>query len=177
MKKAAVLVLVLAAAFTLYAGPYNDLSFTFGHQAGIKNPDGLNMMYGFNLGLNERMEMGLWGESTLTPSFFEDNALGLSLSFAVLGQRSTGTSVPGNAINMFVNAGVIFSMDNPHDLFLPTTGYISITPLSFGSSVIGRRERFMEMGVTYNWFENEFSFFFSFLKLDYFITGTWRDYT
>lgn len=177
MKKTAAFVLILAAAFSLYAGSYNDLSFTFGHQSGgIKNADGLNMMYGFNLGLSGRMEMGLWTESMLTPCFFSDNAVGLSFSFALLGPRSTGTSVPGSAINMFVNAGMMFTMHNPHDLFLPTTAYISITPLSIGSSVLGRRERFMEMGAAYNWFENEFIFFFSFLRLDYFITGTWRDY-
>lgn len=177
MRRTIALALVITSALSgLGAGAYNDVSLTFGHQSGLQNLEGLNVTYGLNVGLTKRLETSLWGESSLTPGFFQDNALGLSLSYAVMGDRSTGTSVPGSAINMFVNAGLLFTMHNPWDVFMPTTGYVSFTPLTLGSSVLGRRERMFEVGVAYNWAENRFAFFFSLFKFDYYVHGTWRDY-
>ena len=140
--------------FSALAGPYNDVSLTVGHQAGLRNLQGLNVTYGVNVGLTKRLEG----------------------SICVMGDRNTGTSVPGNAINMFVNAGLMLSMHNDWGFFAPTTAYVSFTPLTLGSSVIGRRERLFEVGVSYNWAENKVGFFFSLFKFDYYVHGTWRDY-
>ena len=102
MKKVLITMTVLTTLlFSALAGPYNDVSLTVGHQAGLRNLQGLNVTYGVNVGLTKRLEGSIWAESMLTPDFFQDNALGLSLSYAVMGDRNTGTSVPGNAINMF----------------------------------------------------------------------------
>lgn len=177
MKKALITMTVLTTLlFSALAGPYNDVSLTVGHQAGLRNLQGLNITYGVNVGLTKRLEGSIWAESMLTPDFFQDNALGLSLSYAVMGDRNTGTSVPGNAINMFVNAGLMLSMHNDWGVFAPTTAYVSFTPLTLGSSVLGRRERLFEVGVSYNWAQNRVGFFFSLFKFDYYIHGTWRDY-
>lgn len=175
-KAAAVLLALLALASPLHAD-HHDISLSFGHQSGgVENPDGINLGYGLNIGLSARWELGIWGESSLTPGFFSDNALGASFSVALLGPRSTGTLVPGSAINTMLNFGVVAESGNPWGLFAPTTGYVSLTPLTLGNPVTGRRERFMEIGVSYNWAEDRFGFFFSFLKLDYYVRGSWRDY-
>lgn len=176
MKKTMLVLLLSLASLCLWAGPYNDVALSFGHQAGLSNTQGLNLYYGMTVGLTSRLETSLWGESTLTPGFFRDNALGLSLSWALSGDRTTGTSVPGSAINMFINTGMMFTMHNDRNMFLPTTAYVSFTPLTLGSSVIGRRERFLEVGVSYNWAENRFGFFFSLFKFDYYVHGSWRDW-
>ena len=176
MRKMAIILIVLLLPAAIWAGPYNDVSFTFGHQAGLANIQGLNVVYGMNIGLTSRLETSVWGESTLTPHFFGDNSLGISLSWALMGTRSTGTRVPGSGINTYINAGIIASMHSDWGFFAPTTAYVSITPLTLGSPVIGRRERLFEVGVSYNWAQNRFGFFFSLFKFDYYVHGSWRDY-
>ena len=178
MKKKIIAVVLLAILSLPLFADHFDISFFYGHQgAGVPNPEGINMTYGMNVGLTGRLEASIWLESMLTPNFFGDNALGLSVSFALLGERSTGGKISGASLNMLANAGIIFNTDNTRDLFLPTAAYLSITPLTLGNPIIGRRERLAEVGVLYNWMENSWGFFFSFLKLDWYARGSWKDYT
>ena len=176
-KTAATFAILLICLSSLLAGPHNDVSLSFGHQGGgLENREGLNWSYGISLGLSPRVEMSAWGESTLTPTFFGDGALGLGFSFALLGERSTGSYVPGSAINMLLNTGMLLTLHNPWNIFIPTTFYVSLTPLTIGSPILGHRERLFEMGLAYNWAENSFSFYFSLFKFDYYVHGTWRDW-
>ena len=91
-KTAATFAILLICLSSLLAGPHNDVSLFFGHQGGgLENREGLNWSYGINLGLSPRVEMSAWGESTLTPTFFGDGALGMGFSFALLGERTVET--------------------------------------------------------------------------------------
>ena len=55
MKKALITMTVLTTLlFSALAGPYNDVSLTVGHQAGLRNLQGLNITYGVNVGLTRQ---------------------------------------------------------------------------------------------------------------------------
>ena len=177
MKRIVLLILLTLLLCTPLAADMHDVSISFGHQAGLPNPDGLDLSLGVNVGLSRHSEVSLWGEGQLTPGFMQDGALGLSFSYYFLGDRNTGTYVPGSAINMAINAGMMFTMHNPWNIFIPTTFYVSLTPVTLGSPVLGHRERFMEAGLSYNWAQNRFGFFFSFLRIDWYVRGSWRDFT
>ena len=60
--------------------------------------------------------------------------------------------------------------------FLPSGVFLNITPITIGTPIHGRRERAFEIGCAYDWFENKFKFTFSFIKLDFYVRGSWRDY-
>jgi len=176
MKKRIITILLLLCSISLYAGDHQHISLSFGHQAWMSNKSGLDFSYGINLGLTRRSEMSLWGESQLTPEFFGKSAMGLGFSFSLMGDISTASKIAGVGINTLINAGVIFTTDNPWEYFIPTDIYLSVTPITIGNPVSGKRERLLEMGVTYNYFENRFGFLFSLLKFDYYVRGSYRDY-
>ncbi len=171
-----VFILVLCVLSSAFAGDHQHISLSFGHQAWMSNKSGIDVFYGINLGLGRRSEMSVWGESQLTPSFFGQNAMGIGFSYALLGDISTASQVAGVGMNTLINAGIIFTENNPWSYFIPTDVYISITPISIGNPVSAKRERILEMGVTYNWFENRFGFMFSLMKFDYYLRGSYRDY-
>lgn len=178
MKRRTITVLIVLSAMLLplAAADYADVSFSFGHQIWQSNITGIDVYYGMNVGLTSRLEASLWGESMLTPDFFGRNAMGLSFSYALLGERSTGSKIAGPNMNTLLNGGIIFTMNNRWEVFMPTDLYLSITPLTVGSPVNGRRERLLEVGVSWNWFTNEFRVLFSLFKLDYYVRGSWRSY-
>ena len=170
------LTILLLLLISLPAKDYRDVSLSFGHQAWQENITGIDLFYGMNVGITSRLESSIWGESTLTPNFFKKNSMGLGLSYALLAERSNGNKIAGSSLNMLLNGGIIFSCENKWNYFIPTDVYLSITGLTLGSPINGRRQRMMELGVSYNWFTNRVGVLFSFFKFDYYIRGSWRDY-
>ncbi|MBR1918381.1 MAG: hypothetical protein IJ831_02025 [Spirochaetales bacterium] len=170
-------VILLCAALSLSAGRTHDVSLSFGQYSDTSmEQEVLNLRYGATIGLTKRSEVMLWGASTLTPELFDENKAGLGLSLALQGNRSTGTKVQGPSCNTLVTLGLIASERNDENEFRPTSVYLSVTPFSLGTPIMGKRERMFEVGVEYNWCVEKFSIFISVLNLDYYIHGTWKDY-
>lgn len=175
MKKIIVILLLAVMTVPLFAGDTFDISLGFGHYTDFRKANTLSLCYGSTIGLTKRLELTVAGVSEVTPDPFSVNKLQIGMSFALMGDRSTGSRVAGSSINTLINAGVIVSSENGG--FLPSGAFLTVTPVTIGTPIHGRRERAFEMGAAYNWYDNSFSFIFSFLKLDYYIRGSWHDYT
>ncbi len=170
-------ILVSVVSISLFAGRTHDISLSFGQYSDTTfDQEALNVRYGSTIGLTNRSEVMIWGASTLTPEVFDENKAGIGLSLALQGNRSTGTKVQGPSCNTLVTLGLIASENNDDKDFKPTSVYLSVTPFSLGTPIMGKRERMFEVGVEYNWCEEKFSVFVSILNLDYYIHGTWKDY-
>lgn len=166
------LFLFIALLQPVMAADYFDVSLSFG-QASYKWPEkGISFTYGFNVGLTSRLEMNLWGISELVPMPFQSNMFGLDLTFALLGDRSTASKVAGSGLNTLVSIGGFYRLDNNG-----AGPIISITPLSVGSPISGRRERILKTGIGYDAVNNEVVVTFSLISIDYYLRGTWRDYS
>ncbi len=178
MKKIALTVLLMALVLvSLSAGRTHDVSLSFGQYSDSTfSQDSLSVRYGSTIGLTNRSEVMVWGASTLTPEVGDENKAGIGLSLALQGNRSTGTKVQGPSCNTLLTLGLIASEKNDDEEFRPTSVYLSVTPFSLGTPIMGKRERMFEVGVEYNWCEEKFSVFVSILNLDYYIHGTWKDY-
>ncbi len=154
------------------AGDTHDLSFSVG-QAGYRWPEnGISVSYGFSIGLTRRLELDIWGISSLVPVPFSSNMFGAELDFALLGDRSTASKVAGSGINMLIGAGGFYRTDNRG-----AGPMISITPLTVGSPVSGRRERILKTSLGYDFVNMELVVSFSLISLDFYVRGTWRDYS
>ncbi|MCR5731501.1 MAG: hypothetical protein K6G51_00965 [Sphaerochaetaceae bacterium] len=178
MKKFILLLIVLSVlVFSLSAGDTHDVSLSFGQYSGPSfAKESLNLRYGVNIGLTKRSEVMVWGASELTPNIFNHNKIGAGLSFALLGNRSTGSKVQGPSCNMLITAGLIAGRENDENEFRVTSCYLSVTPFTLGTPIMGRRERMFEVGAEYNWYKNKFSLFISVINFDYYIHGSWKDY-
>ena len=171
MRKILILLMLVIASLSLSASDHHDISLSFGHSMYRWPERGISFSYGINIGLSERWEMGLWGISEAVPHPFQSNLFGLDFSYALMGRRSTASKVAGSGINTLISAGGFYRTDNNG-----AGPIISITPLTVGSPVTGRRERLLKTGVGYDAVNNEIVVIFSLLNLDYYVRGTYRDY-
>ena len=73
---------------------------------------------------------------------------------------------------MLISAGGFYRTDNGG-----AGPVISITPLTVGSPVSGRRERILKTGVGYDFVNMELMITFSLISVDYYVRGSWRDYS
>ena len=103
---------------------------------------------------------------------FASNMFGAELGIMLLGPRSTATKVMGSGINMMLSVGGFYRTDNNG-----AGPMISITPLVVGTPISGRRERILKTGIGYDAVNNGLVVTFSLLSLDYYVHGTWRDYS
>lgn len=173
MKRFAIIAVIAVALLACaWAGDHHDISFSFGQQTYKWPEKGISFSYGINIGLTERLELGIWGVSELVPMPFESNMLGLDLSFALLGARSTASKTAGSGLNMLLSVGGFYRTDNNG-----AGPMISITPLSIGTPVSGRRERILKTGFGYDFVNKDFVITFSLVSIDYYVRGTWRDYS
>lgn len=173
-KKILVILLLIVVSLPLFAGDHFDISLGFGHYTNFKKANSLSLYYGSTIGLTDRLELTFGGVSEVTPNVFNSNELQLGLAFAIMGQRSTSTKVAGSSINTLLGAGIIVS--DVDGRVLPSGAYINVTPVTIGTPIHGRRERAFEIGCQYDWFSNKFYVTFSFLKLDFYLRGSYRDY-
>ena len=172
MRRIAAVMIIILLITPAFAGDHQDISLSIGHQTYRWPERGISFSYGLNIGLTGRIEMDIWGVSELVPSPFGSNMFGLEIAFALMGARSTASSVAGSGINMLISAGGFYRTDNGG-----AGPVISITPLTVGSPVSGRRERILKTGVGYDFVNMELMITFSLISVDYYVRGSWRDYS
>ena len=115
--------------------------------------------------------MEVWGVSELLPMPFANNMFGIDFSAAILGPRSTASKVAGSGINTLIGIGGFYRTDNNG-----AGPMVSITPLTVGSPISGRRERLFRTAVGYDAVNNSVVVLFSLLDIDFYVRGTYRDY-
>ncbi len=173
MKRPAVIILLsMLLLLPISAGDHQDIALSIGHQTYRWPEEGISFSYGISLGISSRIEVSIWGYSELVPHPFASNMLGADFSFALLGARSTASKVAGSGINMLLSVGGFYRTDNNG-----AGPIISITPLTVGSPVSGRRERILRTGVGYDAVNSQVVVTFSLLSIDYYVRGSWRDYS
>ena len=84
---------------------YFDFAFMIGQGNYTWPVEGIGVSYGFDVGLTDKIEFGFWGVSQVIPQPFKSNVLGGELSFALLGQRNTGSKVSGVNMNTLISLG------------------------------------------------------------------------
>lgn len=165
------ILLIVLSVFPLSAGDHHDIALGFGHQTYKWPEKGISFSYSLSIGLTERMELGIWGNSELVPKPFASNLLGAELSFALMGPRSTASRVAGSGINTLLSVGGFYRIDNNG-----AGPMIALTPLTVGSPITGHRERILRTGIGYDFVNWEFVITFSLISIDYYVRGSWRDY-
>ena len=181
MRKISVLFALLLVSLSLHAGDYQDIALsagadsTYGYYGDYGVEDSLRINFAFNLGLSSRWETSLGIRTELTPNIIDENTVFLEFSYALLGARSTKSKVSGLGINMLISAGGFYSFRSFSD-FNGAGAYISFTPLTLGSPITGRRERFMKTNLGYDFINRNVVVSFSILTFDYYVRGTYRDY-
>lgn len=171
MRRAVIAIMLILLLLPLSAGDHHDISLSIGHGIYRWPEKGISFSYGVNIGLSERWEMDLWGVSELLPIPFSDNMFGIDFSAALLGPRSTASRIAGSGMNTLIGIGGFYRTDNNG-----AGPMISITPLTIGSPVSGRRERLFRTAVGYDAVNNGVVVLFSLLDIDFYVRGTYRDY-
>ena len=115
---------------------YFDFAFMIGQGNYTWPVEGIGVSYGFDVGLTDKIEFGFWGVSQVIPQPFKSNVLGGELSFALLGQRNTGSKVSGVNMNTLISLGGFWKTDD-NGLGV----MVGVTPLAVGSPALSRRER------------------------------------
>ena len=171
MRKALILILSIALfASSAYADNF-DISFSVGQDNYKWWNDGISFSYGMNFGLSEKVELDLWGISEAIPKPFASNMFGADIGITLLGRRSSGTKVAGTGINTLLSIGGFYRTDNNG-----AGPIISVTPLTVGNPITGRRERLLKTGIGWDFVNNQLVVTFSLLSLDFYVRGTYRDY-
>ena len=171
MKRAVLVFLILLLLSPLSAGDYHDVSLTIGHGTYKWPEKGISFSYGINIGLSSRWELGFWGISEVVPKPFESNMFGIDFTFTLFGPRSTASKIAGSGINTALSIGGFYRTDNNG-----AGPIISITPITVGNPISGRRERILKTSIGYDAVNNELVILFSLINLDFYVRGTYRDY-
>ena len=110
---------------------YFDFAFMIGQGNYTWPVEGIGVSYGFDVGLTDKIEIGFWGVSQVIPQPFKSNVLGGELSFALLGQRNTGSKVSGVNMNTLISLGGFWKTDD-NGLGV----MVGVTPLAVGSPAL-----------------------------------------
>ena len=181
MKRIAAFLLVMFSLFSVSAGDYQDIaisfapSSTYGYYGAMGLEDSLRADISVSLGLSSRFEAIAGIVTELTPDIVDENTFYLEFDYALLGKRSTASKVAGSGINMLLGIGGFYSRTFS-SREQGAGAYLSITPLTIGSPVTGRREKFMKTNVGYDFINNRMVVSFSILTFDLYVRGTYRDY-
>ena len=108
-----------------------DFAFMIGQGNYTWPVEGIGVSYGFDVGLTDKIEFGFWGVSQVIPQPFKSNVLGGELSFALLGQRNTGSKVSGVNMNTLISLGGFWKTDD-NGLGV----MVGVTPLAVGSPAL-----------------------------------------
>ena len=123
------------------------------------------------MGLTDKREVGFWGVSQVIPQPFKSNVLGGELSFALLGQRNTGSKVSGVNMNTLISLGGFWKTDD-NGLGV----MVGVTPLAVGSPALSRRERCLRTNIGWDFVNKKLLVVFSPMDVDIYIKGTYRDW-
>lgn len=171
MKRKLILILVsLLLALPLFADNY-DISLSFGLDNYSWSGKDFSFSYGANLGVSERFEIDVWGISEILPTPFSKNMFGLDVGYSVIGRRTSGSKIAGAGINMLVSLGGFYITES-HG----AGPILSITPITVGNPITGRRERLLKTGIGWDFVNNKLIVTFSLMNLDIYVRGTYRDY-
>ena len=180
MRKSVVLLsLLLFLTLPAFAW-YFDLALTLGTNVHMfekdLDPSRMKMAWGASVGLTDVWEFDVQVDTQLVPTFFGSSSISLVGQKALLGQRSTGSSTAGVGINTLVGAGVMISPYTSEGTLGISHLLLTLTPLTVGSPVTGKRERLFALTLAYNLSNQKFALLFDLVKYDFYAIGTYRDY-
>ena len=121
--------------------------------------------------MTKKVELEIWGVSDLIPTPFKSNMIGAEIGITLLGRRTSGTKVAGTGINTLLSIGGFYRTDNDG-----VGAIISITPITVGNPITGRRERLLKTTIGWDFVNSKLMVAFSPLSLDLYVRGTYRDY-
>ena len=147
-----------------------DFAFMIGQGNYTWPVEGIGVSYGFDVGLTDKIEFGFWGVSQVIPQPFKSNVLGGELSFALLGQRNTGSKVSGVNMNTLISLGGFWKTDD-NGLGV----MVGVTPLAVGSPALSRRERCLRTNIGWDFINKKLLVVFSPMDVDIHIQRPYRD--
>ncbi len=166
----AVLVLLLVLSTSVFADTF-DIAISVGQDNYKWWNNGLSFSYGMNFGLSQKVELDVWGISDLIPTPFKSNMFGADITLSLIGRRSSGTKVAGSGINTLLSIGGFYRTDNNG-----AGPILSVTPLTVGNPITGRRESLLKTGIGWDFVNNNLIVTFSLMSIDFYVRGTYHDY-
>ena len=171
-KRIAVIILALLSLLPLGAkNDYFDFALMIGQGNYSWPVDGISLSYGVEIGLTDRVEIGIWGNSRLIPEPFSSTLVCSEVSFALLGQRNTGSKVSGVNMNMLLSLGGFWKSDDNGAGVM-----VGITPIAVGSPSLTKRERCLRTNLGWDFVNRKLIVAFSPMDVDIYIKGTYRDW-
>jgi len=158
---------------------YFDLGVTLGtrsHYFEEKYDDSkLAVQYGLTLGLSDVYELDVTGTSEVVPDFFEgtNTTMQVLLQRSLLGERNTGTAVSGIGLNTLLGFGVGLSTYHETGEFYPTHLLFSLTPVTIGTPMMGKREKLCSLTLAVNIYDKSISLYFDLMSFDFYLLGSW----
>ncbi len=178
-KRMLLLGVVLLFSLPVFAG-YFDLGITLGTNAHLYekdlDPSRMKMAWGVSTGLTDMWELDIQADTRIIPDPFSSSSLSFLLQRTLLGQRSTGTAVAGLGINTMVGAGVMVSSYQEDGALGISHILLSLTPVTIGNPVSGKRERLLSLTLAYNLSNGQVGLLFDLIKYDFYVVGTYKDY-
>ncbi|MGE4453906.1 MAG: hypothetical protein AB7D92_05180 [Sphaerochaeta sp.] len=178
-KRMLLLGVVLLLSLPVFAG-YFDLGITLGTNAHLYEKDldssRMKMAWGISTGLTDMWELDIQADTRIIPDPFSSSSLSFLLQRTLLGQRSTGTAVAGVGINTMVGAGLMVSSYREDGALGVSHILLSLTPVSIGNPVSGKRERLLSLTLAYNLSNGQVGLLFDLIKYDFYVVGTYKDY-
>ncbi len=172
-------IVVLVFASPLFAG-YFDLGITLGTNAHMYekdlDPSRMKLAWGITTGLTNRWELDVQVDTRIIPDPFSSSSVSLLMQRTLLGQRSTSSSVAGVGINTLVGAGIMISPYREEETLGVSHILLSLTPITIGSPVTGKRERLLSLTLAYNLSNRQVGLLFDLIKYDFYVVGTYKDY-
>ena len=178
IRRNALILLLFMICVTISASPLaRDLGISFGHVGLFDNyyKNGLHVHLGIVKGISEHIELNVYTQNEITPTFMGDVQLGMDVGYSLLGTRWDRDGYAGSGVNMIVSVGALAGMHNPSNAFTIDSIVMKFTPLSVGTPHVGKRDRFLTMGASWNIHTRTFSFIWNFMVSDIFLLGSWRD--
>ena len=178
-KKVSLLIIVLVLAFPAFAG-YFDVGITLGTNAHLGekdlDPSRLKLAWGTSIGLTDVWGLDIQASTQLVPTFLDTTSVSFLIQRALFGQRSTGGQTAGMGINSLVGLGVMLSPYTLDGITTLSHLLVSLTPLTVGSPVIGKRERAFTVTLAYDLHTKQVGVLFDLLKFDFYVVGSYKDY-
>jgi hypothetical protein len=172
-------IIVLMITSPLFAG-YFDLGITLGTNAHLyeKELDSsrMKLAWGLSSGLTDVWEFDVQVDTRIMPSPFSSSSVSLLMQRTLLGQRSTGSAIAGVGVNTLMGAGIMISPYREEGTLGVSHVLLSLTPVTIGSPVMGKRERMLSLTLAYNLSNGQIGLLFDLIKYDFYVVGTYKDY-
>ncbi len=178
-KRVALISMMIVFSLPVFAG-YFDVGITLGTNAHMKekslDPSRLKLAWGAAIGITDVWEIDIQANTQLVPTFVGSSAVSLLAQRTLLGQRSTGGKTAGIGVNSLIGVGAMFSPYTPEGVVTLSHLLFSVTPLTVGSPVTGKRERAFALTLAYNLHTKRVAILFDLVKFDFYVVGSYKDY-